>query len=99
MQACQRGGVWYGGYDVREPVEFSSYTHCMDIYIYIYLDAFRPVCCLLFLAETTHFDFSVGNVEELRTTTVHFWHVLESIFSGPFLTIKLGKFLKCLAKV
>ena len=23
---------------------------------------------------------------------MHFWHVLESIFSGPFLTIKPGKY-------
>ena len=33
---------------------------------HIYIYAFRPVCCLLFLAETTFFALLGGKEEDLR---------------------------------
>ena len=42
--------------------------------------AFRPVCCLLLLAETTHFAFSGGNEEDWRTTKNAFWRVWCPLF-------------------
>ena len=66
-----------------------SLASCNALYIYMPLDQFAAY---FFKLKQHILPFSVGNVEELRTTKIHFWHVLESIFSGPFLTIKLGKF-------
>ena len=42
--------------------------------------AFRPVCCLPFLAENTFSEHKK-----------HFWHVFNYTFRGAFFTIKLGK--------
>ena len=56
----------------------------------------RPICCLLFWAETTFFAFSGEKEEDLRTKhafLARFATVLVSIFwGGPFLPIKMGTF-------
>ena len=73
----------------------------MYIYIYIYMHAFRPICSILFLAETTHFAFFGGTRRGIKDNKKYilfgtFW---SPFFSAPLLTIKLGKFwifwLKC----
>ena len=56
-QKFQEGGIGKG------------YTYT---YTYIYI-AFRPVCCLLFLAEATFFTLFGGEEEDLRTTKYAFW--------------------------
>ena len=62
-------------------------------YMCIYIYAFRPMCCLLFLAGTTHFAFfRVGQEEEVGATKNAFLARFGVHFSGLFLTIKLGKF-------
>ena len=54
--------------------------------------AFRPICCLLFSAETTHFPFFGGKRRRIKDNKNAFLAHFEVQFFWAVLTIKLGKF-------
>ena len=64
----------------------------LSLYIYIYICAFRPVCCLLFLAEITCFALLGGKEEDLRKTRKRiFGTASTTLLGGGHFSIKLGK--------
>ena len=78
VSAMNRQGCGCGIY----PTVYYIHTY---IYIHIYAHAFRPVCCLLFLAETTFFALFRGKEEDVRKTKNAFLARFNYTFGGHFL--------------
>ena len=54
---------------------------------YIYIYAFRPICCLLFLAEATHFAFFGGKcirIKDNKNAFLAHFGVQKCIFCCPY---------------
>ena len=75
-----------GGAEDRTPNTDKSYV-CLYIY------AFRSICCLLFLAETTRFAFFGGKRRRIKDNKNAFLARFGVHFSGPFLTIFLMPYI------
>ena len=60
----------------------------------LYIFAFRPICCLLFLAETTHFAFFGGKRRRIKDNKNAFLARFGVHFSCAIFDYKTGEILK-----